>query len=53
MKDRLRAMYCDHLSIMRGKHLPNSKIADGSTRFCLSTFGVHYDRDLLDAPGPR
>jgi glutamine synthetase len=53
MKTRLRALYCDHLSIMRGKYLPHSKIGDDSTRFCLSTFGVHYDRDLLDAPGAK
>ncbi|WP_425044558.1 glutamine synthetase [Primorskyibacter sp. S87] len=53
MKDRLRALYCDHLSVMRGKYLPNSKIGDDSTRFCVSTFGVHYDRDLLDAPGAK
>ena len=51
MKDRLRALWCDHLSILRGKYLPNHKIEDGSTRFCRSTFGVHYDKDLLDAPG--
>lgn len=51
MKDRLRALFCDHLSVMRGKYLPNTRIGDGSTRFCRSTFGVHYDRDLLDAPG--
>ncbi len=51
MKDRLRALFCDHLSIMRGKYLPHAKIGDDSTRFCRSTFGVHYDRDLLDAPG--
>ncbi|OIQ35127.1 MAG: glutamine synthetase [Roseobacter sp. MedPE-SWchi] len=51
MKTRLRAMFCDHLSIMRGKYLPNSKIGDGDTRFCRSVFGTHYDRDLLDAPG--
>ena len=51
MKDRLRAIFCDHLSIVRGKYLPNSKIADSSTRFCRSTFGVHYDKDLLPAPG--
>ena len=50
MKDRLRALFCDHLSVMRGKYLPGSKIGDGSTRFCLSVFGTHYDRDLLDAP---
>ncbi|WP_293441167.1 glutamine synthetase family protein [Planktotalea sp.] len=51
MADRLRAMFCDHLSIMRGKYLPASKIKDDETRFCRSTFGVHYDRDLLPAPG--
>lgn len=51
MQDRLRAIFCDHLSIIRGKYLPHSKIADSSTRFCRSTFGVHYDRDLLPAPG--
>ena len=51
MKTRLRAMFCDHLSIMRGKYLPNSKIGDDSTRFCRSVFGTHYDKDLLDAPG--
>jgi len=51
MKDRLRAVFCDHLSIMRGKYLPHHKIGDDSTRFCQSVFGTHYDRDLLDAPG--
>ncbi len=51
MNDRLRAMFCDHLSIMRGKYLPKSKIGDDETRFCRSNFGVHYDKDLLDAPG--
>lgn len=51
MKDRLRALFCDHLSIMRGKYLPGHKIGSDSTRFCRSTFGVHYDKDLLDAPG--
>tara|TARA_R110000751_G_scaffold68456_5_gene139393 strand:+ start:2227 stop:3516 length:1290 start_codon:yes stop_codon:yes gene_type:complete len=51
MAERLRAMFCDHLSIMRGKYLPASKIRDDETRFCRSTFGVHYDKDLLPAPG--
>lgn len=51
MHDRLRAVFCDHLSIIRGKYLPHSKIADADTRFCRSTFGVHYDKDLLPAPG--
>lgn len=51
MPERLRALFCDHLSILRGKYLPASKITDASTRFCRSNFGVHYDKDLLDAPG--
>ena len=51
MADRLRAMFCDHLSIMRGKYLPSGKIKTDETRFCQSTFGVHYDRDLLPSPG--
>ena len=51
MAERLRAMFCDHLSIMRGKYLPASKIGAGETRFCQSTFGVHYDKDLLPSPG--
>ena len=53
MKDRLRALFCDHLSIMRGKYLPHGKIGDDATRFCRATFGVHYDRDLLNAPGAQ
>jgi glutamine synthetase len=51
MPDRLRAIFCDHLSLIRGKYLPASKIGDDDTRFCRSTFGVHFDRDLLPAPG--
>ena len=51
MSDRLRALFCDHLSLMRGKYLPASKIGDNETRFCRSTFGVHFDRDLLPSPG--
>jgi len=51
MNDRLRAGFIDHLSIMRAKYLPGSKIGDHDTRFCRSTFGVHYDRDLLPSPG--
>lgn len=51
MSNRLRAVFCDHLSILRGKYLPASKIGDSETRFCRSTFGVHFDRDLLPSPG--
>jgi glutamine synthetase len=49
---RLRAMFCDHLSIMRGKYLPPSKMRDDESRFARPTFSVHYDKDLLiEAPG--
>lgn len=53
MAERLRALFCDHLSIMRGKYLPASKIGSGNSRFCQSLFGTHYDRDLLEAPGAK
>ncbi len=52
MQDRLRALFCDHLSILRGKYLPAAKIRTDETRFAQPTFAVHYDKDLLlDAPG--
>ncbi len=54
MPNRLRALFCDGLSMMRGKYLPPSKFGDASTRFAVATFAVHYDRDLLlDAPGAK
>jgi glutamine synthetase len=54
MPDRLRAMFCDHLSIMRGKYLPAAKMRDDESRFAQPTFSVHYDKDLLlEAPGTK
>lgn len=51
MPDRLRAMFCDHLSLMRGKYLPASKMKSDGTRLARPTFAVHWDKDLiLDAP---
>jgi len=51
MSDRLRAMFCDHLSLMRGKYLPGKKMKSEGTRFARPTFAVHWDKDLiLDAP---
>jgi len=51
MPDKLRAIFCDHLSIVRGKYLSTAQSTPTDTRFCRSTFGVHYDRDLLPSPG--
>lgn len=54
MTDRLRAMFCDHLSILRGKYLPAAKMRDDESRFAQPTFSVHYDKDLLlEAPGTK
>jgi glutamine synthetase len=53
-KPRLRLLFCDHLSIARGKYLPNEKLSsNGSSRFAQALYGVHFDRDLLPAPGAR
>lgn len=52
MRDRLRPVWCDHLSILRSKYLPQEKIGSGATRFAQPNFAVHYDKDLIvDAPG--
>jgi glutamine synthetase len=52
MTERLRAMFCDHLSLMRGKYLPAAKMKSDESRFARPTFSVHYDKDLLlEAPG--
>lgn len=53
-RQRLRLLFCDHLNIARGKYLPADKMkADGASRFAQATYGVHFDRDLLPAPGCR
>ena len=51
---RLRLLFCDHLNIARGKYLPAEKMmANGASRFAQALYGVHFDRDLLPAPGCR
>jgi glutamine synthetase len=49
--ERLRLLFCDHLSLARGKYLPASKIGDGSSRFCQGTFALTYDKEMQPAPG--
>ncbi len=51
--ERLRLLFCDHLSLARGKYLPAAKIGNGSSRFCQGTFAVTYDKELLPAPGSK
>src|SRR5262245_6906520 len=49
--ERLRLLFCDHLSLARGKYLPASQIGHGSARFCQGTFALTYSRDMAPAPG--
>jgi len=49
--DRIRALYCDHLNLARGKYLPGGRHGAFAARFCRGTYGVTFDKDLIDAPG--
>jgi glutamine synthetase len=45
--DRLRVLWPDHLGLARGKYLP-WRIADRGTGFCVGTFLLDYQRNILD-----
>jgi glutamine synthetase len=47
---RMRVLWPDHLGIARGKYLPRWQQGE-TTGFCVTTFAMSYDRDLIDAPG--
>ena len=47
---RVRMLWPDHLGLARGKYLPTRRAEHGSG-FCVTTFGLTYDRDLVPAPG--
>ena len=46
---RIRMLWPDHLGLARGKYVP-ARLADRGSAFCVTTFGMSYDRDLADAP---
>ena len=48
--DRIRLLWPDHLGLARGKYVP-SRNAHNHTGFCVTTFAMSYDRDLVPAPG--
>ena len=48
--DRIRMLWPDHLGLARGKYMPSSLAHEGSG-FCVTTFAMSYDRDLIPAPG--
>jgi glutamine synthetase len=51
--ERLRLLFCDHLSLARGKYLAAGKIGDGSSRFCQGTFALTYDKEMQPVPGGK
>ena len=46
---RIRMLWPDHLGLARGKYVP-ARLADRGSAFCVTTFAMSYDRDLIDAP---
>lgn len=47
--DRVRLLWPDHLGLARGKYVPGRLVGSG-TGFCVTTFAMSYDRDLVPAP---
>lgn len=48
--DRIRFLWPDHLGLARGKYVADRN-RDKGTGFCVTTFAMSYDRDLVPAPG--
>lgn len=48
--DRIRLLWPDHLGLPRGKYIAGRN-AHRQTGFCVTTFAMTYDRDLIPAPG--
>ncbi len=46
---RIRMLWPDHLGLARGKYVP-ARLADRGSAFCVTTFAMSYDRELIDAP---
>ena len=47
---RLRILFCDHLSLARGKYLPAAQINSGESRFCRGIYALTYDKELVPTP---
>ena len=48
---RVRVLFSDHLGLARGKYQPINTAAGGEARFCISLYGLTYDKQLLPVPG--
>lgn len=49
--ERLRVLFCDHLSLARGKYLSVNKMNDTTTRLCQGVYALTYSKNLVPAPG--
>ncbi|MBU6207578.1 MAG: glutamine synthetase family protein, partial [Alphaproteobacteria bacterium] len=49
--NRVRVLFCDQLNLARGKYIPIADAQKGHARFCVGTFAVTYDKQLVAAPG--
>ncbi|NNE73111.1 MAG: glutamine synthetase, partial [Acidimicrobiales bacterium] len=47
--DRVRVLWADHLGLPRGKYIA-ARNRSKPTGFCVTTFAMAYDRDLVPAP---
>ncbi len=47
---RFRVLFTDHLNIARGKYISQEMAKHGEANFCVGTFGLTYNKDLLPAP---
>ena len=48
---RVRVLFSDHLGLARGKYQPIKTAAGGEAKFCISLYGLTYDKQLLPVPG--
>ena len=48
---RLRLIYADHLGLARGKYQPAATAAHGEARFCMTAYGLTFNRELLPVEG--
>ena len=49
--ERCRILFADQLNLARGKYIPMSEVEKGHARFCVGTYAVTYDKQMVAAPG--
>lgn len=51
LAERCRLLFCDQLNLARGKYVPMDQARKGHARFCVGSYAVTYDKQLVAAPG--